>query len=332
MALFDLPLPELERYLPALDEPDDLDAFWASTLAQARRHPLELRREPVEAGLRLIDVEDLTFPGFDGDPVRAWVTRPAGSADDGSTLPVVVEMVGYGGGRGRPHERLAWAAAGYVHVLVDSRGQGSGWGTGGDTPDPHGSGPATSGVMTRGILDPATYYYRRLVTDGVRAVDAARALPGVDPTQVAVTGGSQGGGLALAVAGLSEGLAAVMPDVPFLCHFPRAFAITDDDPYGEVVRYLSVHRDHEAQVLRTLSYVDAVHLGRRATAPALFSVALRDTVCPPSTVFAAHNHYGTLAPARPERTMQVYPYNRHEGGQTVQLEVQLRWLGQVLGR
>ena len=28
MALFDLPLPELERYLPDLDEPADFDEFW----------------------------------------------------------------------------------------------------------------------------------------------------------------------------------------------------------------------------------------------------------------------------------------------------------------
>ncbi|HZL02586.1 MAG TPA: acetylxylan esterase, partial [Cellulomonas sp.] len=36
MALFDLPLAELETYCPALDEPADLDAFWGATLAQAR--------------------------------------------------------------------------------------------------------------------------------------------------------------------------------------------------------------------------------------------------------------------------------------------------------
>ena len=40
MALFDLPLPELERYLPELDEPADFDAFWADTLAEARTFDL----------------------------------------------------------------------------------------------------------------------------------------------------------------------------------------------------------------------------------------------------------------------------------------------------
>ena len=328
MAIFDLSLPELRTYLPELDEPADLDDFWTRTVAEARTHDLALVAEPVDTGLTLIEAFDVTFAGFGGDPIRAWVTRPAGTTEP---LPAVVEYIGYGGGRGFPHEHLAWAAAGYVHLLMDTRGQGSTWGTGGHTPDPEGSGPAANGVMTRGILDPAGYYYRRLITDAVRAVDAVRALPGVDPTRVAITGASQGGGLALAVSGLADDLVGVMADVPFLCHFPRALAVTDAFPYGEVVQYLAVHRDQVDQVLRTLSYVDGVHLGRRASAPALFSVALRDETCPPSTVFAAHNHYGSLAlGARPQRDIAVYEFNQHEGGLGYQLDRQLRWLADVL--
>ena len=323
MALFDLPLPELERYLPELDEPADFDEFWSTTLAEARSFDLGLTVTPADTALTVIDAFDVTFAGFGGQPIKAWVTRPAGVEGD---LPAVVELIGYGGGRGFAHERLAWAAAGYVHLVMDTRGQGSTWGGGGDTPDLAGSGPAAPGVMTRGILDPHEYYYRRLITDGVRAVDAVRALPGVDPTRVAVTGGSQGGGLAIAVGGLADDLVAVMPDVPFLCHFARALAITDAFPYGEIVQYLAVHRDQEAAVLRTLSYVDGVHFARRASAPALFSVALRDDTCPPSTVYAAYNHYAGLSAARPATQIEVYTYNKHEGGQAFQVDRQLRWL------
>ena len=94
----------------------------------------------------------------------------------------------------------------------------------------------------------------------------------------------------------------------------------------EIVRYLAVHRELEQQTLRTLSYVDALHLGRRATAPAMFSVALRDTICPPSTVFAAHNLYGSASGTDPQREMVVYPYNHHEGGGPAQQRRQLDWL------
>ena len=59
---------------------------------------------------------------------------------------------------------------------------------------------------------------------------------------------------------------------------------------------------------------------RRATAPGLFSVALMDEICPPSTVFAAYNAYGG------PKEIAVYPYNDHEGGGPFHEVAQLRWL------
>jgi cephalosporin-C deacetylase len=327
MGLFDLPLDQLRQYVPDLSEPPDLDDFWRATLQSARSAPVLLDVRPVTTDLRLLDSWDVTFRGFAGDPVRAWYTRPAGVD---AALPVVVEFVGYGRGRGLPHERLTWPVAGYAHLLMDARGQGDQYGNGGDTPDPHASARGGPGPITRGILDPAGYYYRRLVTDAVRAVDAVRRLDGVDASRVAVTGNSQGGGLALAVAGLVDDLAAVLVTAPLMCHLQRAIEITDEAPYGEIVRYLSVHREAEDAVRRTLSYLDAAALARRATAPAHFGVGLRDTVCPPSTVFAAYNHYGRGLDSGgldgPEREIHVYPFNHHEGGEALHVERQLRWL------
>lgn len=318
MALFDLPLDQLERYLPDVPEPADFDAFWQRSLNTADGCPPLLDVQPEPTDLELVQTWDVAFPGFGGDPIRAWYSRPAGVSDP---LPAVVEFLGYGRGRGLPHERLTWAAAGYAHLLMDTRGQGDQYGTGGRTPDPHATALGGPGPMTRGVLHPDDYYYRRLITDAVRAVDAVRALPGVDADRIAVVGNSQGGGLALAVAGLVPDVAAVMASVPFLCHIQRAIDITDSTPYGEIVSYLSVHRDAEAAVRRTLSYVDAVGFARRAVAPAHFGVGLRDTVCPPSTVFAAYNHYGAA-----DRTIHVYPFNHHEGGDAVHTARQLRWL------
>lgn len=328
MALFDLPLDQLRTYRPEPSTPADFSEFWDSTLAAAREHEVLLAVEQVHGDLRLVDTFDVTFAGFDGQPIRAWFSRPAGVT---APLPAVVEYLGYGRGRGLPGERLTFPVAGYAHLLMDSRGQGGQWGSGGDTPDPVGSAPASPGFVTRGIGDPHEYYYRRLVTDAVRAVDAVRSLPGVDPRRTAVVGNSQGGGLALATAGLAEGLAAVSASVPFLCDLPRAIGFTDAEPYSEVVKYLSVHRGRQAAVMRTLSYVDNVSFVRRATAPALFAAGLRDTICPPSTVFAAFNHYGALAPTPPAKGIEVFEHNHHEGGEAYFTAAQLAFLREHLG-
>ena len=321
MAFFDLPLDRLRDYRPEREEPADFDAFWSRTLDETRSHALEARFDPVETGLTLIETFDVTFAGYGGHPINGWLQVPKGAS---SRLPCVVEFIGYGGGRGKPHDWLLWSAAGYAHLVVDTRGQGSSW-LPGDTPDPDPVGdPHFPGFMTRGILDPERHYYRRVYSDGVRAVEAARSHPAVDPRRIAVTGASQGGGITLAVSGLVDDLVAAMPDVPFLSHIRRATEITDAHPYQEIARYCVSHRDQVERVFETLAYFDGMQFAARAKAPALFSAGLMDEICPPSTVFASFNHY-----AGPKE-IETWRYNHHEGGGTFQVAEKLAFLDRVL--
>jgi cephalosporin-C deacetylase len=307
MAQFDLPLAELQQYRSAVVAPADFDGFWSGTLAAARAGAPapELRR--VDGPLRLVEVFDVRFPGWNHEPIAAWLVLPA--RRDGP-LPCVVSFPGYGNGRGLPHQHLLCPAAGFALLAVDARGQGArnDEGVTGDSETP--SGPQyLGGFLTRGIADPATYYYRRLITDCVRAVDLAAGQPElIDPARIAVAGGSQGGGLSLAAGALHPAVRAVAAAVPFLCDFPRGITFTDEEPYAEIAKYLASRRNDIDVTLRTLSYIDGVVFAARATAPALFSVGLMDLICPPSTVYAAFNAY-----AGPKQ-LTVYPFNGHEGG------------------
>lgn len=318
MAYFDMPLEELKTYLPPREEPVDFDAFWEATVSQTRRHSLDARFESVDYGLRTVETYDVTFAGYGGQPVKGWFLIPRQRQEP---LPCVVEYIGYGGGRGFPIDWLVWSSASYAHLVMDTRGQGSTW-LQGDTPDVpiDGTGPHHPGFMTQGILEPETYYYRRVFMDAFRAVEAARAHPAVDSGRIAVTGASQGGGVALAMSGLVSDVAVTMPEVPFLCHYRRALHLIDTHPYVEIANFLRVHRDKVDAVFKTLSYFDGINFAARARAQSLFSVGLMDDICPPSTVFAAYNHY-----AGP-KDIRMWQYNQHDGGGSHQTVEKIRFL------
>lgn len=318
MPFFDLPQAQLETYRSSAVKPADFDSFWDATLSEARSHDLNPVFEKVDLGFELFETYDVTFSGFGGHRVKGWYIKPAGR----EVSRCVVKFIGYGGGRDLPQLHLLWPSSGRAVFVVDTRGQGSTWSVS-DTPDPMGSDAAHPGFMTRGIMDRATYYYRRVFTDGVRGVEAARSRSEIDPDRIVVTGGSQGGGISVAVAGLDPRVWALMPDVPFLCDFPRAVGLASRDPYGEIVRYLTAHRAKVDQAFSTLNYFDGVHFAARTKVPALYSVALMDDICPPSTVYAAFNaHAGPKA-------IETYRFNNHEGGGTLQERRQMAWLKEL---
>src|SRR6266498_2297110 len=115
MALFDLPLAELRTYRPDRAEPDDFDAFWKSTLAGVAAHDLATEFRPHDAALTEVDVYDTGFAGWGGHRVSGWLIVPKHAVHP---VPCVVAYVGYGRGRGLPHDHLVWPATGRAVLVV----------------------------------------------------------------------------------------------------------------------------------------------------------------------------------------------------------------------
>ena len=101
MPWFDLPLASLREHRTAAEEPPGLDGWWAERMDEARAaaRPPGVTRYATDAygPLHAYDVE---FSGARGDRIRGWYLRPAGAGD--AQLPLVVQFIGYGGGRGLP--------------------------------------------------------------------------------------------------------------------------------------------------------------------------------------------------------------------------------------
>lgn len=316
--LVDMPLAELERYRPPLTRPDNFMDFWQQTLAESSSQPLNITTEEQDYPVDRVTVYKVLYDGFgQGTRVAGWYIVPKEEyrlVIDGKT-PTLVRYHGYSASKRLPGFHLDWALQGYCVFAVDARGQN------GDTPDNnHYDSGSVPGCMTRGILRAQNYYYRFAYMDCVRAIDVVRSFPEVG--SLILNGGSQGGGLALAVAALAKdkGIVAALPDVPYLCHFRRAVEVFSDGPLQELVDYWKVYPQHVEESFHTLSYFDCLNLASLVTCRVLLSIGLLDTLCPPSTGFAVYNHLTC------EKEVKVYPYNGHEGGGLIQDEEKYRFV------
>jgi len=280
MPLVDMPLAELKKYKPALTRRKDFAAFWTRTLKAALKQPLGVTLGPCDHLAQGIRVSRLGFDGFGGGRITGWCLEPAGRGP----YPAVVVYHGYSVRSPGIFHLLPWVYQGMVVLSVDCRGQNGGSTDGAIYPE--GRRP---GFMTAGILDPETYYYRHVYADCVRALEVAAGMKNVDAGRIGVTGTSQGGGLSLAVSALApKRVRAAAPCIPYLCHYQRAVDMAEG-PYREIGEYVRAWPDRVDRVFETLSYFDNMNLADRIRAKMLISLGLWDSVCPPSTIYAAVN-------------------------------------------
>ena len=95
--LSDLPLTELRGYVPEVAEPADFADFWAGQLAAARALRSAATFEQIEGPVRHAAVYDVTFSGYQGEPIKGWLLLPPAAAVAVST-PVIVEYSATGAG------------------------------------------------------------------------------------------------------------------------------------------------------------------------------------------------------------------------------------------
>jgi cephalosporin-C deacetylase len=287
------------RVFQLVDEPEDFDAFWAAARCESERIPLSLDSRALTTELRHLRVFEAELTGFDGEAIPALLVRPPAGDEP---APCIVEFVGYSATTGHPLDNLAWASAGYVHLLVE---------------------PRTPGRALEGIASPGTYWYRRVFLNAARAVRTMALRPEVDAGRVVVAGASQGAAIALAAAALTP-VAAVLADVPYGADHPCGLREAAVGPFREIAEHLEEHPEQAAAALATLAYFDGLHFAARAAAPALFSVALEDTTCPPATAYALRDGYA--GPAE----LQEWPGAGHAGGGAEQRALALAFLRRVL--
>lgn len=299
MPLVDMPLADLERYQGRNPRPADFDDYWDRGLAEVPSTLPDI--EPADFASEVAECDDLWFEGVGGARIYAKRLRPIRESNGWALLL----FHGYSVGSGDWSDKLGWVAEGFTVFAMDCRGQG------GRSHDPGGvKGGTLRGHIVRGLDDePDRLFFRQVFLDTVRLARLALTSPGIE--RLAAMGASQGGGLALACAGLEPRVERVVSQYPFLCDYRRVWEMDlARDAYEELSLYFRrfdpTHAREEAAFER-LGYIDVQHLAPRVRASVLFGTGLMDTITPPSTQFAAYNKL------RGPKAMVLYPDFGHEG-------------------
>lgn len=303
MPLVDLPLAELQQYTGQNPRPADFDAYWGQALDEMRATEPNVELVPASVQASFADCFHLYFTGVRGARVHAKYIRPKQRRGRG---PALLDFHGYSGNSGDFAPKLNWVAQGFALASLDCRGQG------GLSEDSGGvKGTTHAGHFIRGLADaPDQLLFRQIFLDTAQLARIVMAFDEVDPERVGARGGSQGGGLSLACAALEPRIRKVAPIFPFLCDYRRVWEMDlAKDAYNELRVFFRHHDPTHDQVdewFRRLGYIDVQHLAPRIRGEVMMAIGLMDTVCPPSTQFAAYNRLQS------PKSHVIYPDFAHE--------------------
>ena len=303
MPLIDMPLEELKRYAGTNPRPDDFDQYWDQALAEMHAVDPGVDLVLAEFQVDFAECYQMYFTGVKGARIHAKLARPKNIS---GKQPAILKFHGYTGSAGNWFDLLPYVAAGFVVAALDVRGQG------GLSEDVGGHmGTTHMGHIIRGLDgDPNNLLFRHIFLDTAQLAQIVVAMPEVDSERIGAIGGSQGGGLALACSALAA-IKRTAIEFPFLTDYKRVWEMDlAKDAYQELQSYFRRHdplHQREEDVFTKLGYIDVQHLASRIKAEVLMAVGLMDTVCPPSTQFAAYNKITS------PKSLAIYPDFGHEG-------------------
>ena len=266
-----------ERLKPESKFPDDFASYWETTLAEARKTPLNpVMRLLPERCTELDNVYEVSFQ------TKAWGGRYYGiltvPKKEGK-YPALLRVPGAGV---RPYSGDTYLAPGKVIVLeVGIHGipvtmQQSVY-------DNLAAG-ALNGYWNFCRDNRDQNYYNRVIVGALRAVDFICSLPQYNGKALGVTGSSQGGALSVITAALDSRVTFYGAVHPALCDH-EAFLKKRAGGWPHYY-YQAAPTDKELKALR---YYDTANFARCLKATGWFSWGYKDEVCPPTSMYAAYN-------------------------------------------
>ncbi|MDX8338732.1 acetylxylan esterase [Draconibacterium sp. IB214405] len=290
-----------EKFEPGTKRPEDFDRFWTKEKEELQALPMKLKKEAVstdENGYNCWDVEiNSTVP----KPARGYFAKPENAKEKSLPIVLYVHAAGVKGSwcLSRPEEALRYAKMGNGALAFDLNAHGM---LNGEPQEYYGA--LEEGELKeywkQGAESRDEYYFKGMYLRLMRTLDFLTNQPEWDGKRILVIGESQGGGQALAAAGLDHRVSAVVATVPamsnMVSHFGNAIAGWPNP--------MSFDAD-SSLLVKTIPYFDTAHLLKGSTATIVTEIGLIDVTCPSYAIYAAINK------AEGKKITYAVPYRGH---------------------
>ncbi len=259
---------------PLETEPADFDAFWATAKAELATIP----HDP-ELAFHYSSSYSTTYrinlATVQGRRVYGYISVPIGQGP----FPAVLSLPSFGSAANitKPQEYLA-ERGGALSMVISIHNV-----------DPTQEDP--NAYLPNDITDPHKMYFKMAVQASLRAVDYIFSRSDFDGQSLAVNGVSQGGGLAMMLAGIDERVKLLVQSNSTHCeHVGLRHNRASGFPY-----YIRKSRtevgtqQHEEATAQAIKYFEGIYFSKRFKGPSLSVISYNDEICPPATTLSAYN-------------------------------------------
>lgn len=151
--------------------------------------------------------------------------------------------------------------------------------------------------------DKNRFYYKRVITGCVRAIDFIEQLPEYNGC-LGTFGGSQGGGLSIILAGIDprvKGLVSYYPAMSDMLGYTANRA-------GGWPHTLKDKKFHTKEIMSTIPYFDVSSFAREIKVPGFYTFGYNDMVCPPTSTYSVYNVIDAPKELQITETTEHYAY------------------------
>ena len=300
-----------QKIKPGIECPQDLTEYWnheKQNLKALRMEVKSKKQEISEKGYLCFDTEiNCTGP----KPARGYFAKPEKAAPGSLPIVLLVHAAGVKGSwcRSEISNALDYAKKGKGSLCFDLNAHGMLNGQ----PDEYYTNLETGELKNyweQGLENREEFYFRGMYLRLIRTIEFLTRQPEWDRKHILVIGESQGGGQALAAAGLDNRVSAVVATVPAMCDWGGTLV----DRKGGWPQPFEGPGDQK-KMKEALPYFDTSNLLKNSKATIVVEIGLIDNTCPSTSVYAAINQ------AKGKKIIYPVPYREHSWPNAEQRQV-----------